>query len=206
MKNIKRGVYYHILLMIYAHPHSKATNPRLNSLHKIQENNPSAYAFNTITLTHDIADVTWWRHQMEAFSALLAICAGNSPVPGEFPAQRPMSRSFDVFIDLRLNKRLSKPSWGCRAHYDVTVMRGIHMNLQHKTSCHGNVFRITGPLWRETIGHRWFLKRRARIWRFDILVVAVLKKCRTSSRAVGLTWIPAWLNNRMPSKVSDEIT
>ena len=28
----------------------------------------------------------WWRHQMETFSALLAICAGNSPVPGEFPA------------------------------------------------------------------------------------------------------------------------
>ena len=56
---------------------------------------------------------TWWRHQMETFSALLAICAGNSPVPGEFPAQRPVTRSFDVFFDLRLNKRLSKQSW-CR--------------------------------------------------------------------------------------------
>ena len=54
----------------------------------------------------------WWRHQMEAFSALLAICAGNSPGPGEFPAQRPVTRSFDVFFDLRLNKRLSKHSWG----------------------------------------------------------------------------------------------
>ena len=29
----------------------------------------------------------WWRHQMETFSALPAICAGNSPVPGEFPTQ-----------------------------------------------------------------------------------------------------------------------
>ena len=28
---------------------------------------------------------SWWRHQMETFSALLAICARNSPVPGEFP-------------------------------------------------------------------------------------------------------------------------
>ena len=54
----------------------------------------------------------WWRHQMETFSALLAICAGNSPVPGELPAQRPVTRSFDVFFDLRLNKRLSKQSWG----------------------------------------------------------------------------------------------
>ena len=54
---------------------------------------------------------SWWRHQMETFSALLAICAGNSPVPGEFPAQRPVTRSFDIFVDLRLNKRLSKQSW-----------------------------------------------------------------------------------------------
>ena len=54
---------------------------------------------------------TWWRYQMETFSALLAICAGNSPVSGEFPAQRPVTR-FDVFFDLRLNKRLSKHWWG----------------------------------------------------------------------------------------------
>ena len=56
---------------------------------------------------------SWWRHQMETFSAWLAICAGNSPVPGEFPTQRPVTRSFDVFFDLRPNKqRLSTQSWG----------------------------------------------------------------------------------------------
>ena len=54
----------------------------------------------------------WWRHQMEIFSALLAICAWNSPVTGEFTAQRPVTRSFDVVFDLRLNKRLSKQWWG----------------------------------------------------------------------------------------------
>ena len=53
---------------------------------------------------------SWWRHQMETFSALLAICAGNSPVPGKFPTQRPVTRSFDVYFDLRPNKRLSKQS------------------------------------------------------------------------------------------------
>ena len=53
-----------------------------------------------------------WRHQMETFSALLAICAGNSPASGEFPAQRPVTRSFDIFFDLRLNKWLSTQSWG----------------------------------------------------------------------------------------------
>ena len=46
------------------------------------------------------AELSWWRHQMETFSALLVICAGNSPVSGEFPAQRPVTRSFDVFLDL----------------------------------------------------------------------------------------------------------
>ena len=59
-----------------------------------------------------VTPILWWRHQIETFSALLAICAGNSPVPGEFPAQRPVTRSFDVFFDLRLNKRLSKQWWG----------------------------------------------------------------------------------------------
>ena len=49
---------------------------------------------------------------METVSALLAIYAGNSPVPGEFPAQRPVTRSFDVFFDLHPNKRLSKQWWG----------------------------------------------------------------------------------------------
>ena len=56
--------------------------------------------------------VPWWRLQMETFFALLAPCAGNSPVSGEFPAQRPVTRSFDVSFDLRLDKRLSKQSWG----------------------------------------------------------------------------------------------
>ena len=55
---------------------------------------------------------SWWRHQMKTFSASLAICAGNSLVSDEFPTQRPMTRSFDVFFDLRLNKRLSKHWWG----------------------------------------------------------------------------------------------
>ena len=54
----------------------------------------------------------WWRHQMETFSSLLAICAGNSLVPSEFPTQKPVTRSFDVSFDLPLNKQLSKHLWG----------------------------------------------------------------------------------------------
>ena len=65
---------------------------------------------------------------METFSALLALCAGNSPVTGEFPQQKPVTRNFDIFVDLRKKKRLSKQSrrrWfemPHRAHYDVIVM------------------------------------------------------------------------------------
>ena len=71
--------------------------------------------FEQIYNNHDIRELTychlcrhsWLRHQMETFSALLDICARNSPVTGEFPAQRPGTRSFDVFFDLHLNNRLS---------------------------------------------------------------------------------------------------
>ena len=56
--------------------------------------------------------LSWWRHQIETFSVLLAIRAANSPASGEFPTQRLVTRSFDVFFDLCLNKRLRKQSWG----------------------------------------------------------------------------------------------
>ena len=44
----------------------------------------------------------WWSNQMETFSALLALCAGNSQVTGEFLSQRPATRSFYIFFDLRV--------------------------------------------------------------------------------------------------------
>ena len=49
---------------------------------------------------------------MEIFSVILALCAGNSPGTGEFPAQRPVTRISDGFFDLRLDKRFSKQSRG----------------------------------------------------------------------------------------------
>ena len=57
-----------------------------------------------------MATFPWWRHQMDTFSALLALCEGIPPVTGGFPSQRPVTQSFDVFFDLRQNKRLSKQS------------------------------------------------------------------------------------------------
>ena len=57
----------------------------------------------------EVNAIAWWRHQMDTFSSLLALCA---PVTGEFPAQSAVTRSFDVFFDLCPNKRLSKQSRG----------------------------------------------------------------------------------------------
>ena len=73
---------------------------------------------------------------METFSALLAICAGNSPVLGEFPTERPVTRSFDVFFDLRLNKRLSKQSWDW---WFATLSRPLWRHRNENT-----VLQITG--------------------------------------------------------------
>ena len=85
----------------------------------------------------------WWRHQMETFSASLAICAGNSPVPGEFPAQRPVTRSFDVFFDLRLNKQLSKHS---RDWWFETLSRPLwrHRDVVKGSTCHYKVWTAFG--------------------------------------------------------------
>ena len=96
-------------------------------------------------ITHTI--LPWRRHQMETFSTLLAICAGNSPVPGEFPAQRPVTRSFDVFFDLPLNKRLSKQWWGRWFEMQSRPLwRHCNADNLSMLSWHGNGFFV----WRES--------------------------------------------------------
>ena len=78
---------------------------------------------------------------MERFPALLVLCARNSPVTGEVSAQRPVMRSFDIFVDLRLKIRSSKKSWGwwfetplrpLWCHCDV-CMRNSHFCGCHQT-------------------------------------------------------------------------
>ena len=54
---------------------------------------------------------SWWRHQNKTLAASLVIFAGNSEVTGEFPEQSRVTRRFDVFFALCLNKRLSKQWW-----------------------------------------------------------------------------------------------
>ena len=64
----------------------------------------------------------WWRHQMETLFALLAVCEGNAPTTGGFSSQRPVTQSLDFFLDLRMNKRLSKQS---RRRWFETPLRSL---------------------------------------------------------------------------------
>ena len=92
---------------------------------------------------------SWWRYQMETFSALLDICAGNSPVPGEFPTQRPVTRSFDVYFDLRPNKRVSKQLWGWWFETQS------HPLWRHVMSSHRNLEKLFTWQWARCLLMTW---------------------------------------------------
>ena len=77
---------------------------------------------------------TWWRHQMETFSALLAICAGNSPVPVNSPHKGQwrgalmfslICTSIKGWVNNREAGELRRHS----AHYDVIVMLSTNIMI-----------------------------------------------------------------------------
>ena len=119
---------------------------------------------------------------METFSASLAICAGNAPVTGEFPAQRPVARGFDVFFDLRLNKPLSKHREAVDlrrhcTHYDVIVM--LRLKLQGAVDIHNLKRKTHGP-------HEWRINN--------------LLQYFTKSAALSATTITKYVKNVNKSK------
>ena len=71
--------------------------------------------------------IAWWRHQMETLYWSLW---GNPPVISGFLSQRPVTRSFNVFFELRLNKQLHKqPSVGDLrrhgSHWDNGIVTSV---------------------------------------------------------------------------------
>ena len=102
------GWYYHIVVISARRIESIAETPCQNS-GRSYNIKPLSHGFTRLCeiWCRDVLPLnkldpgkcgsTWWRYQMGTFSALLALCAGNSPVTGEFPSQRPVTRSFDVF-------------------------------------------------------------------------------------------------------------
>ena len=97
--------------------------------------------------------------------------AGNSPVTCEFPAQRPVMRSFDVFFDpecpveqtiVRLviwdDIELIMTSLWCNLYMCPNHRKSMYVMMM---SSNGNIFRVTGPLWGESTDHRWILLAKA---------------------------------------------
>ena len=93
--------------------------------------------FLSIIFNCFIRSLCWWRLplqtwvilQTETFSALLALCASNSSVTGDFPSQKPVTRSFGVLFDLLLNKRLSEQS---RRRWLETPLRSLWRHCKVK--------------------------------------------------------------------------
>ena len=140
---------------------------------------------------------------MEIFSALLAICAGNSPVTGEFPTQRPVTWSFDVYFDLRPNERLSKQWWGW---WFETLFRSLwrHRNvylsmpLQIRELLNGYI----PPVW----GMITYPCLKFSAGSYLLVSVHHMAATRGLFYQHDLTFIPAWISYYIHHKVWDEIT
>ena len=113
-----------------------------------------------------LSSLPWWRHQMETFSASLALCTRNPPVTGEFPTQRPVTRSFDVFFALCLNKWLIIQSWGWwfqtpsrslwRHCNDGTASRDFH----HRIRLLGQRYIALMMITLQSVWTSWWINRR----------------------------------------------
>ena len=91
------------------------------------------YSTTTFNMSsQSVYDVACWRHRMEAFFVLLALCEENPLYSGGFPSQRPVTRSYKVFFDLRLNKWLSKQS---RRRWFETPSRSLWRHCDGKLYC-----------------------------------------------------------------------
>ena len=108
-----------------------------------------------------------WRYQKETFSTLLAICAGNSPVPGHKGQWRGalMFSLFCVWINGWVNNGEAGDLRRYLAHYDVTVVvRGIHrspVNSPHKGQWRGALMFSLICAWI----NGWVNNREAGDWR-----------------------------------------
>ena len=160
--------------------------------------------------------IPWWRYQMEAFSALLALCAGISPVNGEFPSQRPVTQSYDVVLDLPLNKGFSKQlrhqwyetqSCSLWRHCNVCVSYTYRTDVR-RVGCpwhpqhHTNANQIYHFVIHFTVHRK---KKISSVLHQKLKTVDGIYKKQQPFYCYRLTLIPAWMSNHMPCKVWDEI-
>ena len=137
---------------------------------------------------------------METFSALLALCVGNSPVPGDYPAQRPVTRSFDVFFDPRLNKRLIKQSW---SWWFETLPRPLwrHSNVTKTLSI--NILAALFRLWRCGVSGLgvWCSWKRQGMWRKEYAHLRYYRRTLPGPRSYCGRWDSWHLRFRVASQI-----
>ena len=129
------------------------------------------YVSELILIHSNVLIISWWRHQVEAFSALLAFCAGISPVTGEFPAQRPVTQSLIFSLNCAwTNSWTNNGDAGDlrrhRAHYDVIVM-----------------YQLLFPYWVQSVPRnlmRWSLVFPSQLLGCDYMICRMI---------YGLPWI-----------------
>ena len=130
--------------------------------------------------------IPWWRHQMETFSALLALCAGNSPVPVKSPHKGQWRRAFMfslicAWINDWVNNREAGDLRRHRGHYDVNVMLCERVNaVTGQTTCRAasrfapsqwetallcnDVFHLLGANLESTLKRRGLTLSEFRMW------------------------------------------
>ena len=101
---------------------------------------------------------------------------GEFTGPGEFPTQRPVTRSFDIFFDLRLNKRLSKQPWGWwfeTPSWSSWRQCNVYPNMNTQdmgTWWCGNIFRlILDHLSVESTGQLWVPSTKCCLWILSLI-------------------------------------
>ena len=124
---------------------------------------------------HD--DVIKWKHFLRYWPFVRGIPNGTC----EFPSQRPVTRSFDVFFDLRLNKRLSEQSRPRdlrrhHTHYDVTALAGSTNNHSNDVDSLFPEYYVLITSSVDTIAdilesRKWLLISSRGLWAHNMLVI-----------------------------------
>ena len=140
---------------------------------------------------------SWWRHQMETFSALLALSVGNSPVPVNSPHKGQwrgvlMFSLIYAWIDQRINGWVNNREAGDlrrhRGHYDVNVMSAYHTHIPLLTSI------LTWCQQFSSTKYSYSYMIILRIWKLDsrkCAICAVMLKCNHGTNHIGerISWV-----------------
>ena len=164
-----------------------------------------------MVVVYFLVDTRWWRHQMEAFSALLACCEGNPPATGEFPnkgqwrwallfslicawkktveqiIETPVIWDATPLIMTSLSRVINSPTFIRAASLTFDCHSSTEVTLKGMinmmTSSNGNIFHVTGPLCGEFTGPGEFPTQRPVTRSFDVFFdVRLIKRLSKHSR------------------------